>query len=291
MQVLICLQVSVLVYHQDHRHRRQLDADSLDKGVTDNLLGQFDEVADSEKRLERSNAFILVGSPYTPTKFWDEDVEHYTGVKHFGVLPPTHVATPQAGALPSSSQSQGGGSQLDGGVAAVGDQVASPANDLGENGGPVTPVVEIRDTPPLGPVANPPAPPMVNQDGNDDRGNQPDGEGEPAPNGGDDEEIRKEKKRKQSREWHAKWVKKGVPRVAPSEPEPVPAAGDHGDACESPELPPPANMREACQRFVTRWINESGLPPSNERRRAAYTAWNNSEERSALMAGRANVQI
>ena len=273
-----------------------MDADSQGSGVTDNLMGQFNEVADSEiaklKRLDRSNAF-LVESPYTPTKFWDEEVAHYAGVKHFGVLPPTHVATPQARGLGLSS---GGDWQLHGGVAAaeplVPDEPLGVADAGGDHVASPEPLIPVIDNEPLGPVVSPAAPPMVNPDGNDDRDNQPDGEGEPAPNDDDDDadEARKEKKRKQSREWHAKWIRKGVPRVAaPAEPEPARPADD--DAHENPELPPPANMREACQRFVTRWINESGLPASNERRRAAYTAWNNSEERRALMAGRANVQI
>ena len=232
-------------------------------------MGQFNDVEDSNvdksKTLTRSNAF-LVESPYTPTKFWDETVAQYKGVKHFGVLPPTHVATPQGGHSGLSSQVLGDDSQVHGGVAAA--HVPSPQ-----------PVI--------------PAPEVSHDDGND--GNPPDGE-EPAPNDedhdDDDEEAKKERKSKSSREWHAKWIRKGVPRVAPAEPEPAPPIADHAhEGHEIPELPPPANMREACQRFVSRWIIESGLPASNERRRAAYTAWNNSEERRALMAGRANVQI
>lgn len=113
-----------------------------------------------------------------------------------------------------------------------------------------------------------------------------------------------EKKRATSRAWHAKWVSKGVPRPAPAvagqvqDAGPAPVAGQDGGpvpvAGPGPDgaaaVNRPLNMRDHCARFVRRWLSESNLPPSNERRLLAYKAWMESAERAALMAGQAGVQ-
>lgn len=105
---------------------------------------------------------------------------------------------------------------------------------------------------------------------------------EPESENTDDPEEKKkarqaELKRISSNKWHEKWISKGVPRV-PKDDSQNEANGR------------PANMRDACAQYVSKWINESGLPPSNERRKKAYEAWMSSDERSKLLAGKANVQ-
>ena len=86
-------------------------------------------------------------------------------------------------------------------------------------------------------------------------------------------DVRTLRHRENSRAWHEKWISKGVPR-----PE---AAQDQA----------PANMRDACLKFVSAWVAASDMPRSNARRVAAYEAWMRSEERAALLAGRAGAQI
>ena len=134
---------------------------------------------------------------------------------------------------------------------------------------------------------------------------------QPAPVQGEDAARRiLEKKRATSRAWHAKWVSKGVLRSAPAAPPlgqdggpvpvagqdggPVPVAGQDGGpvpvAGQAVNPGRPLNKRDHCARFVTRWLSESNLPPSNERRMLAYKAWMESSERAALMAGQAGVQ-
>lgn len=90
------------------------------------------------------------------------------------------------------------------------------------------------------------------------------------------ETKRVEKKRKVSRDWHAKWISKGVPRPPAPNVREVPT--------------PVSNMREACAKFVSQWIAASGMEPSNERRQAAYRARMESDQRSDYLAGREGVQ-
>lgn len=126
------------------------------------------------------------------------------------------------------------------------------------------------------------------------------------PNDSDEELTKSEKKRRSSRAWHAKWVKKGVPRTsnheapgdANNDPEPSASQPDAASVEPSPEVPPAAtgpvvitNMREACAKFVKDWIAKSDLPPSNDRVLKARKAWMESDERAALIAGRQNVQM
>lgn len=98
----------------------------------------------------------------------------------------------------------------------------------------------------------------------------------------DKENKKREVHRANSRAWHAKWVKKGVPRDA-REYEEIPASQPETAVCR--------DMRTACQEFVSRWIATSDMPPSNDRRNAAYKAWRESPERAALLAARAAVQV
>ena len=114
---------------------------------------------------------------------------------------------------------------------------------------------------------------------------QPPGEGHEAPRQGhpvvamSEEERKRNIHRENSRAWHEKWVRKGVPRQNAGQPlpEPMPAG--------------PMNMRDHANRFITEWVQNSEMPPSVERRRAACAAWMVSEERANLIAGRAGVQI
>ena len=104
---------------------------------------------------------------------------------------------------------------------------------------------------------------------------------------GNKENRQRELHRANSRAWHAKWVSKGVPRDA-REHEEVPASQPEPAAAENPKC---RDMRTACQEFVSSWIATSNMPPSNERRAAAYKAWRESPERAALLAARAAVQV
>lgn len=103
----------------------------------------------------------------------------------------------------------------------------------------------------------------------------------PEPNNMDDDEEAKKKdrqaemKRRSSNLWHEKWISKGVPRVPKD---------------DSKRSDQPVNMRDACAQFVAKWISESGMQPSNERRKKAYEAWMSSDERAKLLAGKSNVQ-
>ena len=115
-----------------------------------------------------------------------------------------------------------------------------------------------------------------------------------------DEELTKsEKKRRNSRAWHAKWVKKGVLRSDPNAAEAAPSTTEEAPEPVQADVPPPvendgrstsSNMREACAKFVKEWIEKSNLPPSQERVLKARQAWMNSEDRSAMLAGRKKVQ-
>eukprot|EP00435_Cladocopium_sp_Y103_P054071 s74_g17.t1 len=97
------------------------------------------------------------------------------------------------------------------------------------------------------------------------------------------------RKRASSRAWHAKWEKKGVPKRQRIEvPENAPA----------PPAPPAVirepgsfnNLMEARDYFIRDWIAHSDLPPSNERRAAATSAWMASQLRADVMAARSGIQ-
>lgn len=104
---------------------------------------------------------------------------------------------------------------------------------------------------------------------------------------------KKKKRRESSKAWRSKWLKKGIPRSsegqlfvrsAPAEPEP--AAAEPFDFSDSKI----GSLREARDKFVAAWIAASNMPQSNDRRKAALTAWMASTMRSDLMAARAGVQ-
>eukprot|EP00435_Cladocopium_sp_Y103_P017325 s3816_g4.t1 len=86
-----------------------------------------------------------------------------------------------------------------------------------------------------------------------------------------------EKHRSNSNNWHKKWVSKGVPRPQKSE-----------EASSSTDRP--QNLAKAKDSFISQWIKDSNLPPSNERRKLACKAWMESQVRADLMAGRAGIQ-
>lgn len=108
-----------------------------------------------------------------------------------------------------------------------------------------------------------------------------------------------------SRLWHKKWIKKGVPRdssktkktatkstaasaastpVAKTAPKKKPATA------ASAEPKPIKTLAQAKDKFIGEWIQGCGMPPSNERRAAALKAWMESSTRSDLMAGKMGVQ-
>ena len=98
--------------------------------------------------------------------------------------------------------------------------------------------------------------------------------------------------RKNSAAWHAKWISKGVPRVpknnnneAPVAPAPVEPVAPVNEASG-----PIVSLAKARDKFITQWISECGMPPSNERRRAACAAWMASPLRAQLMAARTGTQ-
>ena len=88
--------------------------------------------------------------------------------------------------------------------------------------------------------------------------------------------------RKNSTDWHKKWISKGVPRT--QEPKGVvkPKASVSKDR--------PQNLVQAKDSFISQWIKDSNLPPSNDRRKEAIKAWMESPLRANLLAGRAGIQ-
>ena len=87
-----------------------------------------------------------------------------------------------------------------------------------------------------------------------------------------------ETQRKNSREWHKKWLSKGVPREEKS------SEGASGSSSEAPSL---AKTKD---QFISNWLLTCGLPPSNERRKKAIQAWLESPIRANIMAGRQGIQ-
>lgn len=87
-----------------------------------------------------------------------------------------------------------------------------------------------------------------------------------------------ENQRKNSREWHKKWLSKGVPREEKS------SEGASGSSSEAPSL---AKTKD---QFISNWLFTCGLPPSNERRKKAIQAWLESPIRANIMAGRQGIQ-
>ena len=101
------------------------------------------------------------------------------------------------------------------------------------------------------------------------------------------------KHRKSSLSWHTKWVQKGVPRVAKEktkESVKAKAKAKAAPASVDPNSAPVQSLSKARDLFITKWINESGMPKSLERRKAACDAWMNSSLRAQLMASRTGTQ-
>ena len=105
--------------------------------------------------------------------------------------------------------------------------------------------------------------------------------------------------RKNSREWHQKWVKKGVPRSSTSETKETSSEKKSGSPSEptgstmekeSSDAKPISNLARAKDKFIAEWLNSTHMPKSNERRAAAIKAWMESSERANLLAGRSGVQ-
>lgn len=92
-----------------------------------------------------------------------------------------------------------------------------------------------------------------------------------------------ERHRANSRAWHEKWEKKGIPRSSSS-------SNGNGEAARGPAVNAPASLSEARDRFVTHWIQNSGMHKSNERRKLAYKAWMESSIRADIVAGRSGIQ-
>ena len=128
----------------------------------------------------------------------------------------------------------------------------------------------------------------------------------------DDASPKTLRKRENSRNWHKKWISKGVPRVAKdadtkatekSKKSETTNPKGKGKGIEKnkkedkkdeilvdPELVPMWNLSKARDAFVTQWIAQSDMPPSNERRKAAMEAWMQSQMRANFLAGRKGVQ-
>ena len=221
--------------------------------MKENLAPLFDEAAEglkepSPKRLKRSDAFLVESDSDTKARIAEETNEaflNYYGEKHFDACSgPAAVDVVRSSASP-----QHGG-------------------DLG--GAPILDEPQLEESQDLGgaPMPDEPQP------------EDPQGVVEPDLS---EKQTKLEKKRANSRAWHAKWVSKGVPREHPAE------ADVHVAVQPAPAVQ--VNMRDVCNRFVTKWIEECGLPASNDRRKLAYAAWKNSAERAALMAGRQGVQV
>ena len=85
--------------------------------------------------------------------------------------------------------------------------------------------------------------------------------------------------RENSRKWHQMWVKKGVPRAQNT------TKGKEVKGASSAK-----NLAKAKGEFISKWIQECGMPPSNDRRNGAIKAWMASSERSNFMAGSQGIQ-
>lgn len=185
-------------------------------------------------------------------------VEHFGGIKRKACLDQAAIdaiATPQKALKKSTSGTQDG---RDGGHGSDGNAPA-PSNAAPTSPDPLPEFVE--------------APPQPSVDNATPGASQPSAE-----------EMKKIIHRRNSDAWHAKWVKKGVPRVPPPAAEPT---------AESTEPAPPipyVSTLDARNRFVSEWIAASGMAPSNERRKAANAAWMESPLRAQLMATRIGTQ-
>ncbi len=109
---------------------------------------------------------------------------------------------------------------------------------------------------------------------------------------GEDEAEKKkqaqlEKKRSNSRAWHAKWESKGVlkkPKTATATDVSEPAVVAPRSAASF------SSLTDARDFFIKDWISHSDMEQSVDRRKAATKAWMESNLRSEVVAARAGVQ-
>ena len=109
---------------------------------------------------------------------------------------------------------------------------------------------------------------------------------------GEDEAEKKkqaqlEKKRSNSRAWHAKWESKGVlkkPKTATATDVSEPAVVAPRSAASF------SSLTDARDFFIKDWISHSDMEQSVDRRKAATKAWMESNLRSEAVAARAGVQ-
>lgn len=104
------------------------------------------------------------------------------------------------------------------------------------------------------------------------------------------EEMKRKKHRENSQKWHQKWISKGVPRE-PKNPENVETPAEEPPADVEQHLPSIGSLSEARNVFVREWIATCGMPPSNDRRKAALKAWMECPLRARLLAGRQGTQM
>ena len=131
----------------------------------------------------------------------------------------------------------------------------------------------------------------------DDGGEAPSGSHDPAPKSKPAKKTKTLdqilKHRTSSNSWHSKWVPKGVPRVVAPKAK---STGGRAKAKAAP-VPPvdPSNssvesLSKARDLFITKWIHDSGMSKSQERRKAACDAWMKSSLRAQLLASRTGTQ-
>ena len=106
-------------------------------------------------------------------------------------------------------------------------------------------------------------------------------------------EQKRELARINSRKWHQEWVSKGVPRAAEKpesndQPRIDPEVAPSPAAAATPAVA--SSMAKIREKFITEWIEASGLPKSQERFRAACKAWMESDTRAEIMSTRLGVQ-
>lgn len=229
------------------------DSQEVENPVTADLAPEFEAVA--EKDLGERTPKRLKRSNAFLEDSYDAKAAHYDGVKHFNVLALKPTLNIDTVATPQKGEQASGSNEIPGPSAEAPSAMSGgvPGEDPG--------AVNTGEVPGEDPGAG------------------------TEPNTGDDEEAQKKKERKaemkriSSNKWHEKWISKGVPRAPKDESQ-----------SQSEPSSRPANMRDACAQFVSKWINESGMQPSNDRRKKAYEAWMSSDERSKLLAGKSNVQ-
>lgn len=256
--------------------------------VRANLLKRFDALSPQEpepKKIKRADAFLVESDSQLAAQYsfdLKEAMKQYEGNKHFGMYGYDTPATVLDGATTESQDS----------IHQQVDNLEPPASQLDQQESLEPPASQL-DQESLEPPAEQELPEPPAEDSNLAEVAEPPAEVPEVPQASPQDaeteeekrERQKERNRVNSRAWHAKWVKKGVPKQ-PEQPvieEPAPVIPDQNDQ-------PVRDMRVACREFIAKWISESDMAPSNERRTAAYRAWMESDERSALMAGRAGVQ-